>query len=590
MNITEYNKKTRYLAPLASAVLKDDYHIISADEYLYKFLDKNASKKMIELLHPDDRTAFHEAAQKVDAGIQYELVRLVTVENNYKYVIFSMKRSKNIVDGVACIEVFISDIIAAMEKHVVNRVTLNKYRRLMCLIDCLFFDYVKGTNRINIYMYANDKSYMLLAEDLDIWESQMLDKYIWKEEDKKKFETFCIYLRNGLEDFKMQFCTKFFSRANRYDSILALGSIMFDNDGGRLVSGIIKLNAAAFEKPYYVTEASKDSATGLMNKKAIMEYSASKLNEAGDKKLSLFVMDIDNFKQVNDNYGHLFGDKVIFRVAETIKRIIGIGGTVARFGGDEFVVLLENCDTETRDNLLKTIHGEVRLLFASAENNLNITMSVGVSNYPEDGNTYAELFEKADKALYIAKANGKNNYVIYDHEKHKDIEIVSDTVRMSGLKSIASRVNRSVLYSDIVLMISGNGMDKFSEIASKICDLYDVSGIAVYAGDDLERKYAYGKYRSKAKSFTLLDDTDFAALLNEDDIVVIEDVKKYKDKKFYEKYNKLEIMANLVCVYRVEGIVKAIVTFDNFNTSRQWTDSEVIALNAVGKLIGQSLK
>ena len=49
MNITEYNKKTRYLAPLASAVLKDDYHIISADEYLYKFLDKNASKKMIEL-------------------------------------------------------------------------------------------------------------------------------------------------------------------------------------------------------------------------------------------------------------------------------------------------------------------------------------------------------------------------------------------------------------------------------------------------------------------------------------------------------------------------------------------------------------
>ncbi len=575
--------------PVGMAILKSGYYIASADEFLYKYIDKNSDKPFVDLIHPDDRQEFIDGVKDLENGSKYLLLRFCTYEGNYKYMLFRLKYDGRVISGFRCIEVYVDDIIASMDKYVVNRVNLTKYRRAMSLVDYFFFDYTHRTNKINIYMYANDKSYMMQSGDLDEWKKDMLDNYIMTENDKTKFEAFYIYLKEGLETFKVQFATSFFSRSTRRDSVAVTGSTLFDTDGTRLVTGVINLNSKSVERPYYTTEASKDSATGLMNKRAIMEYSAHKLSEAKNKRLSLLVIDIDDFKSINDNYGHLFGDQVILRIAEILKRVVSTRGTVARFGGDEFVLLLENCDNEAIGYILQTVYSEIGLLFANEHSELNITISVGISNYPQDGNSYEELFLKADKALYIAKANGKNNYVLYDNDKHNEIEVISDRTRMKGLKSIASRVNRSVMYSDIVLMLSEQGEAAIPAVSAKISDLYDIAGISVFAGGNLELKYQYGKYVDKNERYTFLEEKEFVELINEDDMVVIENVKNYSNKAFFENYNRLEINANVTSIYRKNGEVKAVVTFDTFNTSHQWNDADVIALSAVGKLIGQKV-
>ena len=179
---------------------------------------------------------------------------------------------------------------------------MTKYRRMMSLVDNLFFDYVKNTNIINIYMYTNDKGYMFLSEDLDVWREQMMTSYLWKDSEKKKFEALYGCIKDGLDDFKIQLATTFFSRAKRSDSVLISGSVLFDIDGSKLVVGIVKLNAGEMEKPYYTTEASKDSATGLMNKRAIMEYAALKLKEADGRPLSFMVIDMISIKPSNTRF------------------------------------------------------------------------------------------------------------------------------------------------------------------------------------------------------------------------------------------------------------------------------------------------
>lgn len=589
MNITSYNDKTRYLMPLGMAILKGNLYIASADEFLYKYLDMNADRTFTELIHPDDRQLFLDAVAKVEESAQYVLVRFVTVEKNYRCMLLRVQQDKFVIDGYQCIEVYVSDVVASLEKYKRNRMIMTKYRRMMCMADYLYFDYVKNTNKINIYMYANDKGYMFLSEDLDVWHEQMMSSYLWKESEKKKFETLCICLKDGLDDFKIHIATTFFSKALRSDSILISGSVLFDIDGSKMVAGVIKLNAEEIEKPYYTTEASKDSATGLMNKRAIMEYAAQKIKGADGAQLALMVIDIDDFKNINDTYGHLFGDQVIFRLAETIKRIVGIRGSVARFGGDEFVVLLENCDEETMGYILKTIYGEIGILFADTHPELHVSVSTGISNYPMDGQTYEELFLKADKALYIAKANGKNSYVFYDEATHRDVEVVSERQRMKGLKSIGSRVNRSILFSEIILLLGSKGQTAIKKVSAKICDLFDVAGISVFTGEELLCKHSFGKYSSKVERFTLLNKSDFVELIGEDDVVTMEDVRLFSDKSFYENYRRLEINANLTSIYRQEGVVKAVVTFDTFNISRQWNEADMISLNAIGKLIGQKI-
>ncbi len=589
MNISVYNDKTRYLMPLGMGILKGDYYIASADEYLYKYLDMNSDRRFTELIHPEDRQLFLDAAAQIDQGVQFVLVRLITIERNYKYMLLRLKPDKFVIDGFQCIEVYVADIIASMEKHMVNRVNLTKYRRLMCLVDYLFFDYDKKSNVINIYMYANDKSYMFLHEDLDVWREQMLSSYLWKNVEKQKFETWYACMKDGLDDFKLQMATTFFSKAKRSDSILVSGSVFFDTEGIKQVTGIIKLNAGTMEKPYYTTEASKDAATGLMNKRAIMEYAAQKIREAADKELALLVIDIDDFKHINDNYGHLFGDQVIFRVAETIKKIVGIRGTVARFGGDEFVVLLENYDSETMEYILKTLYGEIGLLFQDTQAGFRVKISTGIAHYPKDGRTYEELFHNADKALYMAKGNGKNNYVFYDEVQFGQVEFVSERQRMKGLQSIGSRVNRSKLYAEIMMDLGCESPEKIPAVAGKICDLFDVAGIAVYAGEKLDCIYRYGKYGYELDRFMLLQQSDFAELVTEDDMIIIDDITQMTDKSFFEKYHELEVNANLLSIYRENGGVKGLVSFDVFNTSRQWSETDIISLNAIGKLIGRKV-
>ncbi|MBQ4282455.1 MAG: GGDEF domain-containing protein [Lachnospira sp.] len=590
MNITKYNTKTKYAMPLGTMLLKEDLHIALADRYIYRYLDKHADMVFTELIHDEGLQDFHDALGRIDSeGPQYIVVPFLTMEDDYRSMLIRVKRDSREIDGQRCIEVSIADIVKAMEKHAANRANLTKYRRMMCLIDYLFFDYTKKNNNINIYMYANDKSYMFLSEDFDVWKKQMLDGYIWTDDDKKKFETFCVYLKDGLDDFKIQLATTFFSRGGRNDSLVVSGSTLFDANGERMVSGVIKLNAELTETPYYATDAARDSATGLMNKRAIMEYAAYKIEEGKVGNLALMVIDIDNFKNINDEYGHLFGDRVIYKVAETIKKIVSAGGTVARFGGDEFVVLLEKFDKDKQISILKTIYSGLGMLFLGEEKSPNVTISVGVSNYPQDGTSYEELFRKADKALYVAKANGKNNYVVYDEDEHGKIEIMSDASRLKGLKSVSSRVKRSTLYSDIILMLSDKDKDGIVPAMEKVCELYDVAGMCVFVGEELSYYQSYGNYRNIPDRYTLLTKSDFIPFISDDDTVAIEDVKKHKDKSFFENYNRLEINANLTSIYRVDGEVKAVVTFDVFNTALQWNESDIINLNAIGKLIGQKV-
>jgi diguanylate cyclase len=160
-----------------------------------------------------------------------------------------------------------------------------------------------------------------------------------------------------------------------------------------------------------------DFLTGAPNRKALNEKYTEYAAEAvpGSQDLSLLLLDIDHFKQFNDKYGHLVGDDVLKFVSRKIKDIVRGRDFFARFGGEEFAVLLpetplqgaekvaENIRKFFSDSPIKTLSGSVKLG--------NITVSIGVASYREK-ETFEELIFRADKALYCAKETGRNRVVI----------------------------------------------------------------------------------------------------------------------------------------------------------------------------------
>lgn len=166
------------------------------------------------------------------------------------------------------------------------------------------------------------------------------------------------------------------------------------------------------EKQSLQVKSELDLMTGLYNKMTVEEIIASKLR-VNDKINALLVVDIDDFKRVNDIEGHLVGDHTIRIIADLISGHFRKTDTIGRIGGDEFIIYMEDLSASEVakrkvDELVKLLRYKPNITIPA-----NVSVSIGMAITKPRPYSYEELFEKADKALYCAKENGKGQYVVH---------------------------------------------------------------------------------------------------------------------------------------------------------------------------------
>lgn len=186
---------------------------------------------------------------------------------------------------------------------------------------------------------------------------------------------------------------------------ISVTPIMENGVPKRMIGVITDIHHLKTENQLLEKEAYRDSFTGLYTKSHFVKIVGRILAENSDKEHALILMDLDNFKQINDTFGHHAGDDVLLSVSRNIKRLFRKSDIIGRFGGDEFMVLVRGIDNRNwlEDRLNTLVHHD--------DNPYNVTMSIGVSFYPKDAKNYDELLEKADDALYQSKRN--KNSVTY---------------------------------------------------------------------------------------------------------------------------------------------------------------------------------
>ena len=174
-----------------------------------------------------------------------------------------------------------------------------------------------------------------------------------------------------------------------------------------------------------------DSLTGLISRKYIIGYANYLIKVKSPFRLA--IIDLDNFKQINDNYGHTNGDKVLQTTASDLRKNVSDKGLCGRFGGDEYLLVINGL------LVYDEIYEFIRKMFqtpkdGSCSNAFRkslkfsdfqpfITATLGVAQYPTDADNYSDLFLCADKALYRGKMKGRNCYIIYLKDKHEGIDI-----------------------------------------------------------------------------------------------------------------------------------------------------------------------
>ncbi len=164
----------------------------------------------------------------------------------------------------------------------------------------------------------------------------------------------------------------------------------------------------------------RDGMTGLYNRRFLEEFIDQVVSQAKRDKgtYSVMMLDVDFFKSVNDTYGHDVGDLVIVEIGKMLKDNVRESDLAIRYGGEEFVVMLHNATQEGTNDVAKKIHSAFANLIFDVGNSQTMqkTMSIGISKFPDDGDTLWKCIKLADTALYKAKTTGRNKIVRYTAE------------------------------------------------------------------------------------------------------------------------------------------------------------------------------
>jgi len=193
--------------------------------------------------------------------------------------------------------------------------------------------------------------------------------------------------------------------------------------------------------------SSHDPLTGLPNRRYFLSRLSHAINLAkrSNSKLAVLFIDLDEFKEINDTLGHNVGDELLTRVSERLKNTFRDSDTIARIGGDEFNILIENYKNIIDIELvLNKLLVDFEIPFICSQNEINITSSIGIALYPDDSTDSISLIKQADLAMYKSKGDGKNNYNFFSQDLSEHFE--KRALYTNALKLAISSKDEFVLY------------------------------------------------------------------------------------------------------------------------------------------------
>lgn len=563
--------------------VRRDLRVARATELYYRYVGENSYLQISDLLRPEDGRLLLEVAQNYTDPVEM-VTGFTNGKAGYKNIYLRMEETKETENGEPLFLISLFDIVDVERRVEYLENQVSKYRFLMGLTDCYYFEYTAHDNQFVVYKYINESAIRIIAQDLDDYVQSNETNPEITDEQKQKMKVFCACMKGKRASFEMEF--PIIENGEPAHCRIRGGSI-FRNE--YMIAGVFQTHEHSLKEAYYMTPAARDAGTGVFNKKAGMEYAMEKLQAGDDKTRWLIMLDIDDFKNINDSFGHMFGDEVIRTVANTLQKNVGYRGTVSRFGGDEFFVFLEK--VSTREDLKLVIKAITKELAIVYDPKLRITISVGAAQYPKEGTTYEELIAKADKAVYIAKEKGKDRHIIYEESLHGKIE--KDNMSLRTASYSLSREKRREALIELLGNLYSQGVDyltKNSKVQKLVREMFDLDGIAIYSDGGDTVLCRSGNYAlPPEEKMTIMEDEKYVELFVKEGVLVESSMLKLKavHMEAYELAMKHEIGASVQCIARKDGKVHTMVSFDIFNCNRKWSDIDIEMLSILGGCIGR---
>ncbi len=397
---------------------------------------------------------------------------------------------------------------------------------------------IKGEGDVLI----SDKSWkkFILEDDIDLY-----NKKINKVLNSKKDEFYSI-------DYRI------LSKDNKVVWLQSKGKKTLEKNGDLFIHGAFSDITDRKEKEIEINYLSfNDEVTRIPNRRFFVREVTNHINNYPNEKIAFIFIDLDNFKYVNDTYGHDAGDLLLIEFAKIIKNMKIKDSLFARYGGDEFIIVQYNIQEKNQikyilDNIIKKLSNPIII----NDKEIFCTLSIGVSVYPIDGGDMPILLKRADMAMYLAKVNGKNRYEFFDI---KILEIlnrefdIEKWLRVAVDKSEIKMLYQPKIKVDTEEVIGFESLVRWNSKSlgivspSEFIPIAESSGLIIPIG-----KYIINESFRRCKELTLKNNKKFKMAINLSEVQIRdEDIVSFisESLKFYDlsaEYIEFEITESII--------------------------------------------
>lgn len=543
-------------------------------------------KNLSNLVHPDDIVKI-EASKLSSLDNLYLELRLLCFNGSYIWV--SVNGKKVVESTVATYHTVVIDISTQIKALEDLRKETERTKTVLEMTDEFILEYLIDEDKL-----------LSTKKCVEVFDFPLVMENFFKNlKNSKKIHEEDIFvladvigdLSNVQPTYMADIRLKDISGAYRWYNIKCI--TLYENQRPyKIISKVTDINEQRKRIDNLLDISQRDSLTGLFNHNSYSRKISDYLRDEGSRKTSmLIVFDIDDFKQINDTFGHQVGDKVIIEYSKRLKEYFSKGNIVGRIGGDEFSALVKDIRSNPID-LINDIRDMLSIPIDIGQDVLNVTTSYGIAFYPDDGITYEEIFANADTACYFSKNKGKNLYSIYDES------MSIDNSDMKNITFKASKVDE-ILYNAITTISKKNDIrDITIEILSNLSHYFDFHYSYLFEGnnDNLQCTMSFDLDTTllfegiidvhNPKSLSLY------SRISKDSILYINDISVLEDDMpdLYHTMRKDNTRSVIIIGLFEDGILEGFLSFGSKHLLSYPTRQEITILITTTRLLYNHIK
>lgn len=570
--------------------------------YTEKQVQESFHNEYINMIHPDDREYVKEQlTTQLKTGVNYELeYRLIDSEGRCVWMLSKGHLTVD-EDGSELLSGFLVNIDRSKKIEQQLQMSLERYRIVLEQTKDIVFEWDLETDHVEYSAKAQERfGFEPISEKISRRVSSVSHIH---PDDVEHFMTLIRGLRAGKRYAEMEL--RIADAGGNYHWFKIRGTLQFDPEGKpcKVIGILIDINNDKEKTKALKERAELDSLTKLYNKESgrrLMEKALQNCSE--NFSCALFVIDLDNFKMINDRYGHMFGDAVLRKIAQMFTDFFRKEDILSRIGGDEFMILLPGVGGSAQaKTIADRILSQLDSAFDSLLSGYHLSCSIGIAIAPQDGKEYNLLFQKADKAMYQAKEDGKGRSCIYKKEMEQAERGKSREhyLRESEQKRAVAK-RQSLSSKDLIPAVfhilsgSANATEALSAIMSEVRRMLKVNRAYVFERSD-EDPYYYKTIEWCGKATLSMDEAgsglspqvlkaEYEKQFQNQDIIYCTDLSQMSPALAGD-FQLRAAKAVFQCAIRSNGRLEGWIGFESCLEERPWNKEQIDTLSVLAEML-----